>query len=346
MNGAVIEVLDPVHTEAGIVVDKDVTIRGLGVSETIIQAHENPEVAPERVFLIAEGANVIIAHVTIRYGRTGNPEECGGGVMNRGVLILDHSDVRENNSNSGGGICNGGDLTLINSSVRDNTANGLGPVGYACGTGGGIKCERGTLTLFNSTVSGNAAMDEDPHRVAGRGGGVHIGCKCLGIFTNSTISGNQAVGNGGGIHNHGALELVNCTVTNNFTSSEGGGIYVRGHLDYSNNIIAKNTGKGGSCIVGGPGGYQGQGTLGTNSHNLVGGGNCDAAYGGNPLLGPLADNGGDTWTHALLPDSPAIDVLDALSCRLSTDQRGVPRAVVQLSLDTPCDLGAYEVQSK
>ena len=344
--GAVIEILDPVHTEAGIVVDKDVTIRGLGAAETVIQAHEAPEGAAARVFLISEGAVVVLAQLTIRHGQPASAEECGGGVMNQGTLTLDRTAVESNLANSGGGICNAGDLTLVNSTVRDNTANGLGPVGYTCGTGAGIKCERGKLTLFNSTVSGNTAMDEDPHRDSGRGGGVHIGCKCTGSFTNSTISGNRAIGNGGGIHNHGTLELINCTITDNFTSFEGGGIYVRGHLDYANNIIAGNTGKGGSCVVGGPGGYQGQGTIGWNSNNWVGGGNCDAAYGGIPMLGPLADNGGDTRTHALLPGSPAIDLLDALSCQVPADQRGAPRAVVITSADTPCDLGAYEAQGE
>jgi len=44
-----------------------------------------------------------------------------------------------------------------------------------------------------------------------------------------------------------------------------------------------------------------------------------------PLLGPLADNGGPTWTHALLPGSPAIDLGDpAFSGLPDFDQRGVP----------------------
>ena len=60
-------------------------------------------------------------------------------------------------------------------------------------------------------------------------------------------------------------------------------------------------------------------------------------------LGPLADNGGPTMTHALLPGSPAIDA-GRNSGAPMTDQRGLPRpqdangdgwAVV--------DIGAYEV---
>ena len=51
----------------------------------------------------------------------------------------------------------------------------------------------------------------------------------------------------------------------------------------------------------------------------------------NPLLGPLADNGGSTFTHALSKGSPAIDGGGADSAPF--DQRGVPRA---------SDIGAYE----
>ena len=45
----------------------------------------------------------------------------------------------------------------------------------------------------------------------------------------------------------------------------------------------------------------------------------------DPLLGPLADNGGPTFTHALLPGSPAIDAASTNWCP-DTDQRGVTRS--------------------
>jgi hypothetical protein len=54
------------------------------------------------------------------------------------------------------------------------------------------------------------------------------------------------------------------------------------------------------------------------------------------MLGPLADNGGPTQTHALLPGSPAIDAGDNTACP-ATDQRGVTRP-----LGAACDIGAYE----
>ncbi len=55
------------------------------------------------------------------------------------------------------------------------------------------------------------------------------------------------------------------------------------------------------------------------------------------LLGPLADNGGQTSTHALLAGSPAIDAGDDGACP-AEDQRGEPRPS-----GAGCDVGAFEL---
>ena len=337
-DGAIIQVTDPVHTEAGIVVHKNVTIRGLGADRTIVQAHETPGEASERVFLVEEGATAILERMTIRHGRPSIQKEGGGGVMNYGTLTLRHCVVSDNTANDGAGIYNNGTLTLLHSTVRDNLADAIAPVGFECGSGGGIKSASGTLTLLHSTVNGNQAE--------GKGGGVHVACACTAVFTNSTISGNKAAGSGGGIHVKGTLELVNCTISQNATSEKGGGVFIGigGRLDYVNTIIANNVG-GKNCALGGQGDYRGEGVLGISSNNLVKDNTCSPDYAGDPLLGPLADNGGDTLTHALLPGSPAIDAISVVSCTLPTDQRGAPRPVTQTSPATPCDIGAYELQA-
>jgi hypothetical protein len=60
----------------------------------------------------------------------------------------------------------------------------------------------------------------------------------------------------------------------------------------------------------------------------------------NPLLGPLQDNGGPTFTHALLPGSPAIDAGDPnYTPPPSTDQRGYPRLY-----NGRIDIGSVELQ--
>jgi hypothetical protein len=56
----------------------------------------------------------------------------------------------------------------------------------------------------------------------------------------------------------------------------------------------------------------------------------------DPLLGPLTNNGGSTFTRALLPGSPAIDAGNCASGP-ATDQRGVARPQ-----DATCDMGAVE----
>jgi hypothetical protein len=339
-DGAIIEITDPIHTEAGIVVKKDVTIRGLGADDTIVQAHETPEKAPDRVFVIEEGATVILESMTIRHGKPSAQAEHGGGIYNYGTLTLEKCVVTNNSAIGGGGICNEGALTLVNSTVSDNTAVDTAPHGvFACGGGGGIRSGKGTLTLINTTVSGNQAGT----RYRGAGGGVRIGCQCTAVFTNSTISGNSSVRFGGGISVVGTLQLVNCTISNNTTIGKGEGICVQGNLDYENTLIANNPGNGGDCAIGADA-YGKKGTIGTNSNNLVGSGNCNPDYTDDPMLGPLADNGGATWTHALLSGSPAIDAVSVASCTVPADQRGVPRPIVQTSSDTPCDIGAFEWQ--
>ena len=59
---------------------------------------------------------------------------------------------------------------------------------------------------------------------------------------------------------------------------------------------------------------------------------------GHPLLGPLADHGGPTETHALLVGSPARDHIPLANCSVPADQRGLTRAQ-----GPGCDIGAYEV---
>ncbi|MEW5939264.1 MAG: choice-of-anchor Q domain-containing protein, partial [Chloroflexota bacterium] len=83
------------------------------------------------------------------------------------------------------------------------------------------------------------------------------------------------------------------------------------------------------------------GTIGTNTNNLVENGSCSAALSGDPLLGPLANNGGPTQTHAVLAGSIAIDAGEDGICAAAPvnnlDQRGVTRPQ-----GAHCDIGAYE----
>jgi hypothetical protein len=96
-----------------------------------------------------------------------------------------------------------------------------------------------------------------------------------------------------------------------------------------NSIVANNT--GGDCDF--------QSPVNAGGENLDSDGSCTGfTIIADPLLGPLADNGGPTMTHALLPGSPAIGA-GAGPC-IGLDQRDVSRP------STDCDLGAYEDTSE
>jgi hypothetical protein len=168
------------------------------------------------------------------------------------------------------------------------------------------------------TVSGN--------RSDAAGGGI-AGTKV--VLNSSTVSGNTAVTVGGGIHSllrhyKGTVEIFHSTITRNSSvGGDGGGLWTdRCPVTVFASIVAGNTAAGGSTDL-----RPGSETLtvehsliGDNadtslaeSHNLDAKGNLIGSSAGSgaidPRLAPLADNGGPTMTHALLPASPAIDAV-------------------------------------
>jgi len=333
----VITVTDAVHTEAGIIVNKDVTVQGLGADRTIVQAHTDLLQAPDRVFLVLEGSRAAIQGMTIRHGHPCEYPQGGGGVANFGDLRLVKSVVRDNSANDGGGIFNQGTMTILNCSVHANLGDREAPPGLECGSGGGIKNGfRGTLYMENCTVQGNKAL--------GKAGGLFVACEGTARLINCTFSGNHADRDGGGVYVKGDAKIEHCTISENTTKQLGGGLYVRSQARLANSLITGNT--RGDVILGGPGDYRGKGTLDANAHNWIADGSCESDFSGDPLLARLANNGGDTLTHALLPTSPAIDAIPAAACSLPHDQRGQSRPVQVGSGQPLCDVGAYEAKPK
>lgn len=214
--------------------------------------------------------------------------------------------------------------------ARENTAeitnltitNGFSLVG------GGIS-SYGDLTLKNCTVSGNRA-------VLLSGGGIYNREANL-YLINCTISGNTADESGGGIFNdvEGNLSLVNCTVSGN-SAGRGSGIFNHNNATtvLRNTILNQS---GGNLI-------NNVGTITSNGYNLS---SDDASAFLNAagdqnstdsMLSALADNGGPTFTMALLTGSPAINAGTSTGAP-TTDQRGYSR-VGQV------DIGAYEDQTR
>ena len=256
----------------------------------------------------------------------------GGGILTTsGDVSLDNSIVSANNSGGvGGGIrTGGGDVSLTNSTLNANSSNS---------SGGGVSTRFGDVSLTNSTASGNSS--------AGDGGGIHATDSDL-TLTNSTVSGNISGADGGGVTAVRAqVLLVNSTLTGNSALGEGGGIYFDSNaqsLTLQNTIVAGNTADGTAPDV------IADGSLVLVENSLIGdttGSEITFPTGaGNilnelPLLGPLADNGGPTQTHALLSGSAAINAgsnLIAQANGLTSDQRGEAR----VRFGT-VDIGAFE----
>jgi hypothetical protein len=256
-----------------------------------------------------------------------------------GKLILERSTL------SGGGAYTGGGLYL-QSLTEDSTISSStisGNEGFSSGGGIAVVSSPGvTVTMDASTVSGNTAGFPSPSPPNGFGGGVYLGVGGDLRIVNSTISGNHANSSGGGISSGGSLLLRLTTVTGNTASANGGSILVedQSRLELDHAIVANGTPQdlapppatsppltitANYSLVEAPGSVFPAGV-----HNLVG---------VDPLLGPLANNGGPTQTHRPLPGSPVIDAGDpAIPSPPATDQRGFQRIV-----GAAVDLGSVEV---
>jgi CSLREA domain-containing protein len=213
---------------------------------------------------------------------------------------------------SGGAVYVDGSSTLVlnNSAVTNSSAN----------IGGGVYNE-GTLALLRTTISGNRAL-------AGNGGGIYqegFETSERTLVATSTISGNSATGAGGAIYASGGIvSIAQSTIAGN-VGAPGAGLYKAiGATGLSNTIVSA------------PGGIACSGPSFTGTNNVATDASCVVATVANPLLGPLANNGGPTDTHALSASSPAINAANATGCS-GTDQRGIARPQ-----GGACDIGAFE----
>ena len=245
---------------------------------------------------------------------------------------------------------------------------GLTISGNTLTNGGGILND-GNLMVVNSTLTGNNAGTD--------GAGIHQTAAATSLtLINTTISGNSAAGSGGGvIVLGGTMTSINSTFTNNVADSDnngtgtGGGIAAQaGTTILKNTIVAGNLNEDGGSDAA----DDVSGTVdASSSFNLIGTGGSGGLSNGvnnnqvgvaSAGLGPLANNGGTTQTHALLATSPAIEAgsnanlpadtfdLDAdanTAETLPVDQRGTsfPRIADSADVDTTqtVDIGAFEL---
>lgn len=301
-----------------------------------------------------------------------NEANVGGGIsFGNGTLTITNSTISGNDAatSSGGGIVisNNSIVTITKTIISGNTAEtfggGIGLFGPSTATisdstisgntarfGGGV-VNSGTLNLRSSTVSGNTANCTE-----GCGGGVHDN-GTLNV-TNSTISGNRVPNgnlNGGGMMIFGQAVITNSTITNNLAAgtTSTSGIFSLGFPQLRNTIVAANQNNSVTADVFGVFTSFGGNLIGNIGNFAFGFGAPGDQIGGgsnpiiNPLLGPLADNGGPTQTHALLAGSPAIDRGRNDLTTEAFDQRGEGFArIVDGNSDGSAivDIGAFELQ--
>ena len=301
------------------------TIQGTGADQIIVDGN-----GTDRVFEIRPGATIILTGVTIRNGNPGGGANGGGIIVTGGTprskLTLVNSAVLNNTATSGGGIQNlgnGATTSIENTWISAN---------IAAVAGGGIS-NTGVLSLLNSTLDQNQART---------GGAIDHSGFTLNL-TNVTISGNNASDDGGGVYNRADAILLNVTLNGNTAGGPqtGGNIFNdTASLSIKNSIVA-NSDTDGNC-------FNSEGFLNSQGHNLESGNTCGFTSTGDqlnidPLLGDLQDNGGSTFTHALLAGSPAIDQGDNASCP-KTDQRGFTRPVDgDGNGSAVCDIGSFEL---
>lgn len=321
-------------TSGELQVSHAVTIYGPGFESLTVDGN-----ATFRVFYIDGSQTVTIRGMTIANGHG----DYGGGILSaNAALTVSNCTVTANRAeHGGGGICNSGShghamLTVINCTFIGNSAYDGGAISSRAWLGSAV------LTVNNCTINGNSAEF---------GGGISIGGGfeggSIGWVSNSTISGNLAEYGGGMSSEAGGNTWVTLTITNgtlsNNSADSGGGILNKGgaRLALGNTIF--NAGASGENISNNGGAVT---SFGYSMSSDDGGGVLTGPGDQidiDPMLGPLQDNGGTTFTHALLPGSPAIDAGDpTFTAPPFFDQRGPGFDRV---VNGRVDIGSFEVQS-
>jgi len=315
-------------------------VAGSGADTIVLPANANVTLSNVDAVFYSNpiGLPLITSRITIEgngavIARQGNAPAFGlMAVSNSGDLTLQSVTLSGGSSSEGGGVSNRGTLTIDESTISGNTARGV--FNYA-----------GTLIIENSTISNNTS-----------GGLFNAGNTSI---INSTISGNTGNSGGGVFNFYGILTIENSTISGN-TANVGGGVYNSFYFSDGNLILNRSLIAGNQATVAPE--IQNRSIVTANNFNLFGANANAGVTGFTPgptdivpargvqvadILGPLANNGGPTRTHALVSSSPAINAgnpggcLDSAGALLTTDQRGFPRPFN----GRICDIGSYELQA-
>ena len=347
------------------IVTNGVTLRGLGVNVSRVEG-----AGTFRLLDFPGPANGSNDALQIEALRLSGGLHFNGGAISVGTgrsLRIADSMLDNNRATHSGGAVETRLTTSVEierSSILENEAGD--------GTGGGVSVFDGTLAVIESTVADNIAIESN-------GGGIEAyGVSAL-LVQRSTLSGNRAGMHGGGLHlvaGNGDSVLVESTSIvantadqNASDSGWGGGMDVAGPVTLSlrNSVVALNRTLVTTVDRCPDLNFRLNADLDSQGYNFIGSNACVTAlltpgfpnansdFVGteaatlDPMLGPLADNGGPTFTHLPLPSS---DLVDQGSCAIEvTDQRGMQNAQTGLRVvDDPsivnlaegCDIGSVE----
>lgn len=274
-----ITILAGTYHETNIDFSKNLTLKGVGPNQVIMDAQNNG-----RVFQVDSGKTVHMEGMTLQNGSITATDGDGGAIFSQGNLTLDNVKFINNHADDMGGaiFSEGGNLTITNSSFsgnNNNTARATGASGgaiAAASTGStsltGVKFTNNTakyggaiatlayghttgktLTIKNSTLSGNTATQQ---------GGAIFGEQIDTVITNTVINDNAANASfGGGMYfsdTNSSLALQNVTISHNH-GLNGGGLYLSptktvtlNGITVTLNNSTDTTGSGGGGIYAAP----------------------------------------------------------------------------------------------
>ena len=314
------------------------------------------------------GATLTIGHVTFahNWGQV-NVRWSSGAITNSGTLTITDSTFQHNsgggfgtaaifntrhatlsvtatrfihnvqgNDGGDGAITSAGSLVITDSEFIGNeglygaTVRSTGPSLTVSGStflrnvGTGVQNEKGTLTVTRSTFAQNftdfdvSAIENDAGRAA---------------ITNSSLVGIPVRELVATVYNAGSMQVTASTIVKGYVQND-----------------SRESPRAVTTLVGSILDTRCRGPFTDGGYNLDAGTTCGFSASGSvsntdPMLQPLARNGGPTETMALSPTSPAVDAipLGAIGCgtTLVSDQRGVSRPQ-----GAGCDIGAYELRGQ
>lgn len=329
----------------------------------------------DRLFVHPHGGKLGFSGLTLHNGRnraSGFDVAGGGCIASGGYVSLSDSTVRNcyaGGEGSYGGALYAYSLTMSNSTLSGNHAYGIHDAAGTAAFGGAVFTY--ALYLASSTISGNRADHRARSGYTSYDTGGAIVAVTGGMIRESTIDSNTSGGRAGAIASFNPLTVINSTISGNRAQSDiAGGLFLRwpSTLEMDSSTVTANQSAldGGGIWLNAPGSQIRSSIVYGNSTDI---GNADNMYGlaapvtingaanifgsrsalitvptdtldVDPLLRPLAANGGPTRTHALGTGSPAIDA-GSNPAALINDQRGSGFVRVNGSA---ADIGAFEVQ--